>query len=441
MVKLDSNFKSCTATWDSLKISLPKVRDDPLGFSSSLITSVCPDQSNFRGSTPDSPVLTSPKTRAKPYGSLLARGCSDVQDRAISLPISVSLGCSTDQHTATLMVIAHKVGCYTGKASLYTWNSFIPEDVSSVLVDLMAGLVMNSYSLFPDYGTLRCGMDSEDSYRLQYRCRQGEQLKFAVDPCCLDLCDCLADCHNILLLESLACEVYELMSMNFRGLPMLAPLVIGSFINLSTATAALVQHLRCWFHLFSLDKQQADATIDFWLQYCKTFTGFKDSTSCLGMLFAVAEKFFWFNDSHIWSDVVCDDVVYFLGTRYGCQELDRLLQEMELMSEISYFLLRIMQVPIQIDRTEISGLELLLKQSLPQAFLHILKQDYDFFRCIYVVISGRFGLLTEIPYGSLPRPPDVSFPSNSYGFLHVQDVMAYILRGSIKYDDMVYTFR
>lgn len=43
--------------------------------------------------------------------------------------------------------------------------------------------------------------------------------------------------------------------------------------------------------------------------------------------------------SHIWRDVVCADVVYFLGTRHELQELDRLLQKMEIMSETSYFLL------------------------------------------------------------------------------------------------------
>ncbi|XP_056850011.1 uncharacterized protein LOC130499697 [Raphanus sativus] len=60
----------------------------------------------------------------------------------------ISLGCSTDHSTAALMVIAHKVGCYTGKASLCAWNSSIPDDFSSVLVDLMPDLAMNSYSLF-----------------------------------------------------------------------------------------------------------------------------------------------------------------------------------------------------------------------------------------------------------------------------------------------------
>lgn len=36
---------------------------------------------------------------------------------------------------------------------------------------------------------------------------------------------------------------------------------------------------------------------------------------------------------------MCADVVYFLGTRHELQELDRLLQKMEIMSETSYFLL------------------------------------------------------------------------------------------------------
>lgn len=116
MVKLDSNFKSRTALLDSLKISSPKVHDDPFGSSSPLITSVRPDQSNFRGSIPESPVLSS-------------------------------------SHCATLasMVIARKVGCYcyTGKANLYAWNSFILEDFSSALVHRMADLVMNSYLSFP----------------------------------------------------------------------------------------------------------------------------------------------------------------------------------------------------------------------------------------------------------------------------------------------------
>lgn len=467
MVKWRGNFSYRAVTPDSLKFSSPKARVDPSGSSSPLITSVCPDQSIFRGSSPDSPVITSLKTGVKPYGSLSASGCSDVQYRANFLSISsFPLGCSTDHYTTASMVIARKVGCSTGKASLYAWNSFIHEDVSSVLVDLMTDLMMNFYSscsglialIVPpevillygslprppescfiscslyrstdlvcdwfmhsisqnlDYGTLRCGMDSEYNRRHQHLCRQGEKLKFAVDSCCLDLCDCQAGCYSFLLLESLAYGVYVLMLMSFRGLQMLAPLAHGSFISLSTSNAALVQHLRCWFHLFSLDKQQADATIDFWLKYSETFTGFKDSTSSFVMLFTVAES-------------------SFLDKGHGLQELDRSRSSddyiaaatvgalMDGFSSLYKSLLGdfvqnltsengLMHLIVETHIADISGLVFLLKQSLPQAFLHLLRQDYDFFRCIYVVISGRFGLLTEIPYGSLPRPPDVHFAIN-----------------------------
>ncbi|VVA94456.1 unnamed protein product [Arabis nemorensis] len=50
----------------------------------------CNCQSNFRDSTPDLPVITSPKTRDKPYGSLLSRGCSDVSD-CVKFPAGVVL--------------------------------------------------------------------------------------------------------------------------------------------------------------------------------------------------------------------------------------------------------------------------------------------------------------------------------------------------------------
>ncbi|KAJ4871972.1 hypothetical protein Rs2_46380 [Raphanus sativus] len=273
-------------------------------------------------------------------------------------------------------------------------------------------------------------MDSEASYRHQNRCRQGEQLKFAVDPCCLDLCDCQAECHNILLLESLAFKVDLLIWMNLRGLQVIAPLVHGSLIIVyAIKDAALVQQLSSWFRLISIEKQQAYATIGLWLKYIKMIVGFKTlSAHYVTLLSSVAESLTLLCDPHIWSDVQCEDVSFFLHKRHGVQELFIPCSSddctaaavgtlMNGVNTVYKFLLggyvlnliaekRIMQVSIQSDRTKISGLELLLKQSLSQAFLHLFNEDYGFLRCIYVIISARFGFLTEIPYGSLPRPPD-----------------------------------
>uniref|UniRef100_M4C7J8 Uncharacterized protein n=1 Tax=Brassica campestris TaxID=3711 RepID=M4C7J8_BRACM len=155
---------------------------------------------------------------------------------------------------------------------------------------------------------------SEDKFKHQHLCRQGE--------------------------KRLACEVDVLVLMIYRGLQVIAPLAHGSFITFyAIEAAALVQHLSSSFRLMSLD-QHAYATIDFWLKYITMVVGFKtSSTLYVTLLFSVAESLILLCGSHIWRDVVCADVVYFLGTRHELQELDRLLQKMEIMSETSYFLL------------------------------------------------------------------------------------------------------
>lgn len=175
-------------------------------------------------------------------------------------------------------------------------------------------------------------MDSEDNFRHQHLCRQGKKLKFAVDPSCLGLCDCQASCYIFLLLESLACGVDVLMLINFRRLQVMAFHALGSFISFCpTKNAALVQHLRSWLVFSLLTSNKLMQQLIFWMKYNKKFAGCEDSTSCLMMLFTVAVSFFWFNDPHIWSD----GLSYFLSTLHRVQKHDRLLQNMEIMSEKS----------------------------------------------------------------------------------------------------------
>ncbi|WZZ59055.1 hypothetical protein YC2023_059162 [Brassica napus] len=130
---------------------------------------------------------------------------------------------------------------------------------------------------------------SEDKFKHQHLCRQGEKLKIAVDPCCLDLCHCQADYYSFQLFEGLACEVDVLMLMTYRGLQVIAPLAHGSFITFyAIEAAALVQHLSSSFRLISLD-QHAYATIDFWLKYITMVVGFKNSSTLyVTLLFSVA---------------------------------------------------------------------------------------------------------------------------------------------------------
>ncbi|CAF1928438.1 unnamed protein product [Brassica napus] len=97
--------------------------------------------------------------------------------------------------------------------------------------------------------------------------------------------------------------------MTYRGLQVIAPLAHGSFITFyAIEAAALVQHLSSSFRLISLD-QHAYATIDFWLKYITMVVGFKNSSTL------------------------------YVTLLHELQELDRLLQKMEIMSETSYFLL------------------------------------------------------------------------------------------------------
>ncbi|KAL0814616.1 hypothetical protein Bca101_071059 [Brassica carinata] len=130
---------------------------------------------------------------------------------------------------------------------------------------------------------------SEDKFKHQHLCRQGEKLKIAVDPCFLGLCHCQADYYSFQLFEGLACEVDVLMLMTYRGLQVIAPLAHGSFITFyAIEAAALVQHLSSSFRLISLD-QHAYATIDFWLKYITMVVGFKNSSTLyVTLLFSVA---------------------------------------------------------------------------------------------------------------------------------------------------------
>ncbi|CAG7898101.1 unnamed protein product, partial [Brassica rapa] len=291
---------------------------------------------------------------------------------------------------------------------------------------------------------------SEDKFKHQHLCRQGE--------------------------KRLACEVDVLVLMIYRGLQVIAPLAHGSFITFyAIEAAALVQHLSSSFRLISLD-QHAYATIDFWLKYITMVVGFKtSSTLYVTLLFSVAESLILLCGSHIWRDVVCADVVYFLGTRHELQELDRLLQKMEIMFETSYFLLSgglmsaasryhmliKLLITLQMQR---SSTGLVLKQlkhymlaspvlhlSAASGFLHFLKTDSSgsqaastlhalqweqsfpslsiqglnlaFASIDHIIVagSGWFKSILDLLYCSLPRPPEIpqftSFSSPRCKFL------------------------
>ncbi|VVB14680.1 unnamed protein product [Arabis nemorensis] len=79
----------------------------------------------------------------------LLRRFQSISADILSIPW-FSFGCSTDHSTASSMVIAHKVRRFTGKASLYAWNSLIPEDVSSDSVHLLRLTCINAIDLVAD---------------------------------------------------------------------------------------------------------------------------------------------------------------------------------------------------------------------------------------------------------------------------------------------------
>lgn len=70
-------------------------------------------------------------------------------------------------------------------------------------------------------------MISEGSFRLQNLSRQRENLKFANEISCLDLCE--FDFCDLLHLESLVCDVGKKMFKSFRRLRMIASLIADVF--------------------------------------------------------------------------------------------------------------------------------------------------------------------------------------------------------------------
>ncbi|CAL9248928.1 unnamed protein product [Arabidopsis halleri] len=81
---------------------------------------------------------------------------------------------------------------------------------------------------------------SESCFRHQNPLRQGENFKFAVVICCLDLYG--DDCYNFLELELLVYEVYVKTLMSFGGLRMITPLYDSSLAGFyASKIAAMVQ--------------------------------------------------------------------------------------------------------------------------------------------------------------------------------------------------------
>lgn len=67
--------------------------------------------------------------------------------------------------------------------------------------------------------------NSENSFRRHDLCRQGENHKFAVDTCGLDLCE--DDCYGFLNFVFLVCEVGVMLLLSFERLQVIAPAVDG----------------------------------------------------------------------------------------------------------------------------------------------------------------------------------------------------------------------